>query len=243
MRREVRDGVCWLTFDRPERLNSFTANDYHDLHTCLSDCSTDDSVRVVVLTATGRAFSAGADRSLLEEGRGDSRERERAGDEFGQLLQVLAALDKPLLAAVNGVAVGFGATLLLYCDLILMAENARLRLPFTAMGIAPEAGSSVLLPLRARWSDAMWAMLSSEWLDATTAVQMGLAWRSVPDSDLHREAAEAAASIAALDSQSVRATKRLMTAGRAEAARLAWAREIDEFRRLLAWKARTDRDR
>jgi len=232
-RHDLRDGVCWHTFDRQDRLGTFAAEDYRGLHAFLSDCSTDDSVRVAVLTGTGCAFLIGADCSRREAGSGDRPDRRHAGDESGELLRVLATFDKPLLAAVNGVAVGFGAALLLYCDVVLMAESSRLRLPLAAMGVVPEAAGSVRSAPRTRWSDAARTTLSSEWIDASSAVQMGLAWRSVLDSDLDREATETAGRIAALDSVSVRAAKRAMTAGRARGAMSAWVRETDEFRRLL----------
>jgi enoyl-CoA hydratase/carnithine racemase len=228
---EERDGaVAWLTFDRPERLNAFTAQGYREFRVALERCATDDLIRVVVVTGRGRAFSAGADRSLLDPT--SATERQNAGDEFFRLLEVLASFGKPLFAAVNGLAVGFGATMLLYCDVIVVAETARLRLPFTEMGLVPEAGSSALLPARVRWADAMWTALSSEWIDASEALRMGLAWRVTPDAHLREEVVEAAAKVAALDQFAVAATKRLMTVGRVDSARSAIAREMEELRAL-----------
>ncbi|MDT5225321.1 MAG: hypothetical protein QOG19_2728, partial [Mycobacterium sp.] len=184
MLQERRDSsTTWLEFNRPQCLNAFTVAEYRGLRESLDRLATDDTVRVVVLTGRGRAFSAGADRSLLDAALPDG-ERRRAGEEFGQLLETLGNFPKPLFAAVNGLAVGFGCSMLLYCDVVILAETARLRFPFTALGIVPEAGSSALLPARARWSDAMWAMLSSEWIDAADAVSTGLAWRCVRDADL-----------------------------------------------------------
>jgi enoyl-CoA hydratase/carnithine racemase len=226
------DGVRLLTFDRPERLNSFTAADYRDLHQALDDCLADDSIHAVVLTGAGRAYSAGADRSLLQLD-AESSDQNDAGAEFTRLLEVLGDFDKPLLAAVNGVAVGFGATMLMYCDLVIVAETARLRLPFTALGIVPEAGSSALLPLRLRWPDLTWALMSSEWIDAAAAVDMGLAWRCVADNLLLEKALNAAVTISKLDNAAVRATKRLMTAGRAELAKAAAQRELAALREIL----------
>jgi enoyl-CoA hydratase/carnithine racemase len=228
---EERDGaVAWLTFDRPERLNAFTAQGYREFRVALERCATDDLIRVVVVTGRGRAFSVGADRSLLDPT--SATERQNAGDEFFRLLEVLASFGKPLFAAVNGLAVGFGATMLLYCDVIVVAETARLRLPFTEMGLVPEAGSSALLPARVRWADAMWTALSSEWIDASEALRMGLAWRVTPDAHLREEVVEAAAKVAALDQFAVAATKRLMTVGRVDSARSAIAREMEELRAL-----------
>lgn len=224
--------TMWLTFDRVERLNAFTAAGYRDLRIALEGAATDDATRVVVLTGEGRAFSVGADKSLLR-GTVADHERRSAGEEFSALLDVLSEFRKPLFAAVNGLAVGFGATLLLYCDVILMAATARLRMPFTALGIVPEAGSSMLLTARTRWADAMWAMLSSEWIDAAAAHRMGLAWQVVPAPDLITETSKAAAVVAALHPQSVSATKRLMTAERHQGVRRAIRREIEEMELLF----------
>jgi enoyl-CoA hydratase/carnithine racemase len=232
MIEERQDGLLvWVSFDRPERLNAFTGRDYRDLTNTLHRCQAESTIRAVILTGRGRAFSVGADRSLLDPNSAEE-ERRAAGDEFARLLDVLATFDKPLFAAVNGLAVGFGATLLLYCDVVLFAQSARVRLPFTELGIVPEAGSSALLTGRVRWADAMWTALSSEWCDADAAHAMGLALRVIPDDGLLDETATAASAIARLDPRAVTATKRLMTAGRADVARQAISRELAEMRRL-----------
>jgi enoyl-CoA hydratase/carnithine racemase len=233
------EGVHWLTLDRPERLNAFTASDYRELRLAFDRAIADTAIRAIVITGAGRAFSVGADRSLLD---GTATDQKEAGPEFMALLEVIGSCNKPIIAAVNGMAVGFGCTMLLYCDLVMMGESARLRLPFTALGIVPEAGSSALMPSRARWSDTMWAMLSSEWIDSHTAYTMGLAWRVVPDSELMASAGDAASTIAALDTSAVAATKRLLIAGRSDVARAAGNREIAELGRLLAAQAAAARD-
>jgi enoyl-CoA hydratase/carnithine racemase len=102
-------------------------------------------------------------------------------------------------------------------------------MPFTALGIVPEAGSSVLLPARVRWADTMWAMLSSEWIDAADAVRSGFAWRCVPDAELVDEVTNAAAVVAAHDPRAVAATKRLLTCGAAGEVRSAIRRDLDEM--------------
>jgi len=225
------DGATWLTLDRPERLNSFTGRDYRELRIGIERATSDTATRVIVLTGTGRAFSAGADRSLVD-GTAVAADLKLAGDEFGAMLEALGRCDKPILAAVNGLAVGIGCTILLHCDLVLMAESARARLPFTSLGIVPEAGSSALLPARARWGDAMWAMLSSDWLDAPTCLAMGLVWRVVPDAELLDDIERVAATLAARDPGAVTATKRLLVAGRTELVRAAMHREYEEMQSL-----------
>lgn len=222
----------WLTRDDPERLNAFKVADYRALRLAIAQSAGDPEVRVIVVTGTDRAFSAGADRSLLNA-TAPAEERSAAGEEFARFLSTLADCEKPLIAAVNGLAVGIGVTMLLYFDFVLAAESARFRLPFTALGLAPEAGSSVLLTARCRWDEAMWAMLSSEWIEAGPARDMGLVWRLAGDDSLLEEASRVAATLAALDPDSVAATKRLMNAGRAEGARRAIEREMTEFGRLM----------
>lgn len=231
LRERSRDGVTWLTFDRPEALNAFTAAAYADVRAAIERLTADPGTRAIVLTGNGRAFSAGADRSLVD-GTATADDRARAADEFAAMFDAIDRCDTPILAAVNGVAVGVGCTLLLHCDLVLLAESARLRLPFTALGIVPEAGSSALLPARARWADTVWAMLSSEWMDAAAAHAMGLAWRVVADAELEARTGEAAATLAALDPAAVAATKRLLTAGRADVVRAAMDRELEAMRSL-----------
>ncbi len=237
MLRERLDGsVRWLTFDQPERLNAFKVADERDLAEAVERAMADPAVRCIVMTGNGRAFSAGADRSLVD-GTAPEEERATAGEVFARLLKALRDCEKPLLAAVNDLAVGLGSTMLLYCDLVLAARSARFRFPFTALGLVPEAGSSVLLPARARWDDTAWALLSSEWIDAEAACRMGLVWRVVPDDSLLDETSQTASAIAALDPDAVSATKRLLTAGRADAARLATDRELAEMGRLVGRRA------
>jgi enoyl-CoA hydratase/carnithine racemase len=231
VRTERRDDVWRATLDDPRRLNAVTGEDYRLLRLVVQDAMADASVRAVVITGTGRAFCAGADRALVDGSAGEEARR-LAGEEFGALFELLASCDVPVVAAVNGLAVGVGATLLLHCDLVVLAESARLRFPFTSLGVTPEAGSSALLPSMAPGPSGTWAMLSSAWVDAEQARSMGLAWRVVADDDLTAAVEEALADLGANPPAAVRATKRLLTAGRADVVRAAMARELDEMRAL-----------
>ena len=194
LRQESLRGVLWLTLDRPERLNAFTVSDYRSLTAALAAAGDDAATRVVVLTGTGRAFSAGADRSLLTETL-DATEGRQVQEDFRSMLMALGECDKPVIAAVNGLAVGLGATILLHCDLVIVSASARLRFPFTELGLAPEAASSVLLPVRVGWNEAAWLLLSGESIDAKRARDIGLAWRVVPDDEFATAVAEAAATL------------------------------------------------
>jgi enoyl-CoA hydratase/carnithine racemase len=196
-----RDGVRLLTFDRPEVLNAFDGALYHAAADALAAARADDSVKVVVLTGSGRAFSAGQDlkeMARLAEGAaaGTLGGEAEGATGFPALLDVVQEFDKPLVAAVNGLAIGIGFTILAHCDLVLVAEDARLRAPFAPLGVAPEAASSYLFPLRMGWQRAAYVLLSGEWVSGAQAVECGMALRTCPPDDLLAEALDLAATIA-----------------------------------------------
>jgi enoyl-CoA hydratase/carnithine racemase len=168
--------VRTLTLNRPEALNAFNEALYDATAQTLSAAADDPEVAVVVLTGAGRAFSAGAD--LVEMQANVTNPRENAGQHgFFRLLDALSAFPKPLICAVNGVGVGIGATILGYADLVFMSSDARLKCPFTSLGVAPEAASSYLLPRLVGRQNAAWILMSSEWISADEALAMGLVWK------------------------------------------------------------------
>jgi enoyl-CoA hydratase/carnithine racemase len=217
----VRDegAVRLLTLNRPDRLNAFTAEGYRALREALVDADGDGGVRVVVLTGAGRGFSSGVDLNAIA---GSGVE---LGKEFDALLEVLTVLTKPLIAAVNGVAVGFGMTILPHCDLVLIDEEARLRAPFAVLGTAAEAGSSVLFPEVVGPQRAAEILYTARWVPAAEAVEMGLALRTCPSGQVVDEAMALATEIAAHAPEAVASSKRLLRHGRADGLRAAFARE------------------
>ncbi len=211
-----------VTLNRPDRVNAFTAKSYRMLATILdqSDAATD--VSVIVLEGAGRGFSSGVD--LAAVGSPD----ETLGEDFDHLINSLISFSKPLLAAVHGAAVGFGATILLHCDMTLVAETARLRLPFTALGTAPEAASSVLLPQIVGAQRAADLILTSRWISGREAAQIGLAARCYPEESLHPEALATAQALTALPDAALATAKRLLKAGTAAVVQDALRRERSE---------------
>jgi enoyl-CoA hydratase/carnithine racemase len=133
---------------------------------------------------------------------------------------------------VNGVAVGLGVTMLPYCDLVLVAEDARLRTPFASLGVVPEAGGSFTLPVAMGQQTAAWALLTGAWIDAATAQASGLAWRVCAPDQLLAEALDVARAMARLPIVSLVETKRLLRTGWVDAAKSARAREEEVFARL-----------
>lgn len=225
--------VRTLTLDRPAARNAFDLSLYTALSEELDRAREDDEVRVVVITGAGKVFSSGQDLDEMTAlATGTAPEGAEHG--FRSLLRAVEAFDKPLLAAVNGAGVGIGFTLLLHCDLVWMAESARLRVPFAEMGVPPEAGSSLLLAARMGRQQAARVLFTADWLSAQEAVDHGIALDVVPDADLQAQVAEVAARIAAHPLQGLRAIAGLVKATEADAISAARTREEAAFADLLA---------
>lgn len=235
------DGVRTITLNRPEARNAFDSALYRATGAALDDADADDAVRVVVLTGAGKGFSAGQDlkemartSAALGQGGGAAEVPEHG---FRVFIDALERFAKPLIAAVHGAAVGIGTTMLPYCDLVLVSDDARLRLPFVSLGVVPEAGSSYTIPATVGRQLGSYLLLTGDWLDGPGAVAAGLALRCVPRGELLGAALDVARRLAELPGPSLRATKRLMRAAWLDAARAARAREEDVFVALLGESA------
>lgn len=183
---EVEQGVMTITLNRPDRLNSFNDLMHQQLATCLTQAERDDAVRCLLITGAGRGFCAGQDlndRNVDPSGPapdlGLSVERF-----YNPLVRRLAALPKPVIAAVNGVAAGAGATLALGCDLVLAARSANFVMAFSKLGLVPDCGGSWFLPRVAGRARAMGLALLGEKLSAEQAAQWGMIWQLVEDAEL-----------------------------------------------------------
>jgi enoyl-CoA hydratase/carnithine racemase len=236
---EDAHGVRLIAFNRPEARNAFNLAMYQKVAGALEQAGADDTVRAVVLTGRGSAFSAGQDLREMAEIAG-GRAQPGAGEGFPRLLDSLQDCPKPLFAAVNGVGVGLGFTMLGHCDVVLVDEGARLRVPFAELGVPPEAGSSYLFPARMGWQQAARVLLCSEWVTAPEAVDIGIALRVCPSGTVVDETLALATRVAAFPPEAVRAIKALMRAPQIDAVRQARARENDAFARLLGSAATRD---
>ena len=204
-------GVCELRFNRPEKRNAITFAMYQAFHRALCEAQADGAVHAVLLSGEGANFSAGNDLQDFLTGPGLS-----AGHPALQLLRTLATFAKPLVAAVHGQTVGIGVTLLLHCDLIVAARGAQLSMPFVALGLVPEAGSSLLLPRLVGQQRAAELLLLGQPLDAATAHSFGLVNRVVEDSALADEARKLARALAQQPAGALAATRRLLRGDPAE---------------------------
>ena len=217
------DRVRTIVLHRPERLNAFDGGLVVALADALAAAAADPDVAVVVLTGSGRAFSSGADLKAL----GEPRSEVADGASFDRLLDTLADFPKPLLMAVNGVAVGFGMTILAFADVVLMSTEARLRCPFTELGAPTEAGSSYLFPQLLGRQQAAWILLSSEWITAEEAHAIGLAWKLCAPDELLDVTYDHARRLAAHRIDALGTVKRLLNAPQRAELAAAIARESD----------------
>jgi enoyl-CoA hydratase/carnithine racemase len=231
-----RDRVRTLTLDRPEALNAFNEALYDATAEALLDAAADPTVAVVLLTGNGRGFSAGTD--LLEMHQlATNPEFQRGKHGFVGLVDALVDFPKPLVCAVNGVGLGIGTTILGFADLAFMSSTARLKCPFTSLGVAPEAASSYLLPRLVGRQDAAWVLLSAEWISATEALAMGLVWRVCEPEELMAEATRHATLLAQRPISSLVAVKRAMTAPMQTEIDAARERENAAFAELMGGPA------
>ena len=222
--------VRLLSLNRPNALNAFNDDLYDALRRALDEAAASPDVAVVVLTGKGRAFSAGQDLAELEAPR---RHDDGLEHGFPPFIAVVEAFPKPLIAAVNGIGVGIGLTILLHCDLVLIAEDARLRAPFVSLGVTAEAGSTHLLPATIGWQETAHLLYTASWLDAAHAVASGIAWRSFASEALLDAALEVAASMAEMPIPSLIGTKKLLLDARLDAVRTARDRENVTFAGLV----------
>jgi enoyl-CoA hydratase/carnithine racemase len=228
--------VRTLTLNRPEVLNAFNEALYAATAEALRVAADDPDVAVVLLTGAGRAFSAGNDLREMQA-RITDPEMANQGSHFTAMIDALTRFPKPLICAVNGVGVGIGTTILGYADLAFMSTTARLKCPFTSLGVAPEAASSYLLPQLIGRQNAAWLLLSSEWVSAQEALAMGMVWKVCEPDDLLAEARRHAEILASRPIPSLIAVKQSIVEPIRPDIAAATERENAHFAELLGGQA------
>ncbi len=199
------DRVLTIRINRPDKKNALLVEMYSAMNDALSRADSDNAVRAICITGTDDVFTSGNDL-------GDFLDKPPTGPDSPAMafIRALASVRKPLLAAVNGIAVGVGTTMLLHCDMVYAATHARFQLPFVNLGLVPEAASSLLLPQMIGRQRAAELLFLGESFDASAAVAMGLVTRVTPREDLMRTTLEQARAIATRPPAAVRLTKRLL---------------------------------
>ena len=231
----ARDGaILSIEFNRPQRRNAITAQMYTLMADAIEQAEADASVRVMLIHGQAEAFTAGND---IE----DFMKRPPVAEDTPvfRFLRVMSGARKPIVAAVNGSAVGIGTTLLLHCDLVYAGDNARFQLPFVGLGVVPEFASSYLLPLVAGYQRAAELLLLGQPFTAEKAKEVGIVSDVFPVEELLPGATRIAEALAALPRESIRLTKGLMKKRHAAQIRETIAEEIKVFgERLTSGEAK-----
>lgn len=225
--------VATITLDRPRALNAVDEEMLAELDQAVGSVADDERVKAVLVTGAGEAFCVGLDLGLLERAFADPAYFRTVLERFKGVLIAIEALPVPVIAAVNGVARAGGFELLLACDIVLAAEQARIGDTHLAFGIVPGGGATQRAPRKLGWQRAIELILSGRWMDGGEAARIGLALRAVDGARLMDDARALAASFASLSRPCIAATKAAMRDGGASSLGGGLTLEIDRFMRYL----------
>ncbi len=235
VRTSTAGGVTEVEIHRPEKKNALTGEMYDALSRALGQAEGDPGIRVVLLHGQADCFTSGNDLAdFLAAGQAPGGRPPAVGAPAAGFLAAIRTARKPIVAAVGGVAVGIGTTLLLHCDLVYATPDARFQMPFVPLGLAPEGGSSLLLPMLAGHQRASEMLLLGRPFGAERAREAGLVNEVVPAERLLAHAREAAAAVAALPAESVRITKEWLRRPQARALEERMGEELRVFGERLS---------
>lgn len=203
-------GILWMTLNRPEVLNAADERLHTELVEVWNTVHRDPTVRVVVVTGAGRAFSAGGDLRMVENAYRDFQEIARILDEARDLVYNMLHCEKPIISAINGPAVGAGLVVALLADISIASEKARLADGHVRMGVAAGDHAAILWPLLCGMAKAKYYLMTSDFIDGREAERIGLVSMCVPHQELHRRAMEVAVDLATGPQYAIRYTKRAL---------------------------------
>jgi len=211
----ISDGVARIVLNRPERMNAFTFAMIDAWAAALQHCRTDDTVKVIVVTGSGKAFCSGGDIVEMVD-RVEQTPEQRKNEIFQRVQRIplaLEDLDKPVIAVVNGVATRAGMDLALMCDMRFAGVSARFAETYLKVGLVPGAGGTHFLPRLVGTAKALEMFLTAEFVDASQAVELGIVNKVFPDDTLHEEVEKIVAKIVAGPGWAMRAIKRAIYQG------------------------------
>ena len=224
----LADGIFHIEIARPDKKNALTAAMYQAMADALASAEADPAVRVILISGAGGNFTAGNDLADFLA----TPPMDESAPVF-QFIKGFANLQKPFVAAVEGVAIGVGTTMLLHCDLVYAGTSARFALPFANLGLTPEAASSLLLPLRAGHAKAAEMLMLGEVFPAQTALDIGIINAILPDTQVLDHALERCRKLTTQPAASLRLTKQLMKRAQDALIRETMNVEADVFRQRL----------
>ncbi|MBE1555309.1 enoyl-CoA hydratase-related protein [Sporosarcina limicola] len=202
---DIKDGVAWLTLNRPDKLNAFIAQMNREIKDAIRSAAQDDDVRCVVITGEGRAFCSGQDLSEVTE---EMDHGQVLRDHYGPMIMQIRQCEKPIIAAINGVAAGAGFSLALACDFRLISERASLMNAFIHVGLIPDSGNLYYLSKLVGLAKAAELAILGEKVTAEQAVELGLALRAIEEDNWTKEVTAFSARLASMPTKAIGLIKR-----------------------------------
>jgi 2-(1,2-epoxy-1,2-dihydrophenyl)acetyl-CoA isomerase len=206
---EKKDKVTYMTLNRADKFNSFNREMALELHKALDDAEADKSCRAIVLTGNGKAFCAGQDLAEAIDGSGPGIKR-IVEEHYNPIILRLRKIEKPIIAAVNGVAAGAGANIALACDIVLATASSSFIQAFSKIGLIPDSGGTFFLPRLIGFQRAAALMMTGDKVSASEALQMGMIYKVFEDGSFVDEVSKFAANISSMPTKGIGLTKRLL---------------------------------
>jgi 2-(1,2-epoxy-1,2-dihydrophenyl)acetyl-CoA isomerase len=206
----IENNVAWIYLNRPEVFNSFNREMALSLQDALDVCSTDSNVRSIVITGRGKAFCAGQDLKEVTDPELNPGFRAILEEHYNPIIQKIRTIEKPIVAAVNGVAAGAGANIALACDIVVATEHASFIQAFSKIGLIPDSAGTFFLPRLIGFQKATALMMLGDKVTAAEALVMGLIYKEYPTSMFEEEVATLATTLAAMPTKALGLTKRLL---------------------------------
>ncbi|MEP7252944.1 MAG: enoyl-CoA hydratase-related protein [Ginsengibacter sp.] len=203
---EIKNSIAYITLNRPEKYNAFNREMALSLQQKLDDCDTNKALRCVFITGTGKAFSAGQDLEEVIDPNGPGMSRLLA-EHYNPIISKIRNLNKPVVAAVNGVAAGAGANIALCCDVVIATQSAFFIQAFSKIGLVPDNGGTFFLPRLAGFQKASALMMLGDKVSATEAERIGMIYKFFPDSSFKQESEKIAVILAELPTKALAYTK------------------------------------
>ena len=207
----IKEGVGKMTLNRPEKYHSFVRKMALQLQDALDKCNNDKSVRAILITATGKAFCAGQDLGEATDPNGPDL-TQIVQEHYNPIIKKIRNMEKPVVAAVNGVAAGAGASIALCCDIVVATESASFIQAFSKIGLIPDSGGTFFLPRLIGMQKAAALMMTAEPVTATDAVNMGMIYKVFSDDSFEEESWKLVSKLAVMPTKGLGLTKRLLNA-------------------------------
>jgi 2-(1,2-epoxy-1,2-dihydrophenyl)acetyl-CoA isomerase len=205
----TREGVGHITLNRPEKFNSFNRQMALELQAALDECK-NNIIRAVYITGAGKAFCAGQDLAEVVDPNGPGMQR-ILSEHYNPIVTRIRQLEKPVVAAVNGVAAGAGANIALCCDIVVAAQSASFLQAFSKIGLIPDSGGTHTLPRLIGWQKASALMMLGDKVPAAEAERIGMIYKVLPDENFAEESLKIASTLAAMPTKGLAYTKQLLS--------------------------------